>query len=98
MQRQTELKKWLQGIFPDQSFELTFAAADADFRRYFRATFSDGHSIICMDAPPEKMSIAPYLKVQQVFNMVNVPKIYAHDETQGFMAIQDLGKAPYLAA
>ncbi len=47
MQRQTELKKWLQGVFPDQSFELTFAAADADFRRYFRATFSDGHSIIC---------------------------------------------------
>ena len=97
MQRQTELKNWLETIYPNETFELHFAAADADFRRYFRASFAD-KSIICMDAPPEKMSIAPYLKVQQVFNMVNVPKIYAHDETQGFMAIQDLGKATYLAA
>ena len=98
MQRQTELKKWLQGIFPDQSFELTFAAADADFRRYFRATFSDGHSIICMDAPPDKMSIAPYLKVQKLFDMVNVPQVLAADEALGFMALSDLGNTTFLAA
>ena len=98
MQRQTELKKWLQGIFPDQSFELTFAAADADFRRYFRATFSDGHSIICMDAPPDKMSIAPYLKVQKLFDMVNVPQVLADDEALGFMALSDLGNTTFLAA
>ena len=39
MQRQIELKNWLQTVYPDRSFELAFAAADADFRRYFRATF-----------------------------------------------------------
>jgi hypothetical protein len=98
MQRQTELKKWLQSIFPDQSFELTFAAADADFRRYFRATFSDGQSIICMDAPPDKMSIAPYLKVQKLFDMVNVPQVLAADEALGFMALSDLGNTTFLAA
>ena len=50
MQRQIELKNWLQTVYPDRSFELAFAAADADFRRYFRATFSDGSSVVCMDA------------------------------------------------
>ena len=98
MQRQTELKKWLQGRFPEQTFELSFAAADADFRRYFRAAFSDGHSIICMDAPPDKMSVAPYLKVQKLFDMVNVPQVLAVDEAQGFMALSDLGNTTFLAA
>ncbi|MFV2030402.1 N-acetylmuramate/N-acetylglucosamine kinase AmgK [Neisseria sp. S1] len=98
MQRQTELKKWLESIFPAQPFELSFAAADADFRRYFRAVFSDGRSIICMDAPPDKMSVAPYLKVQKLFDMVNVPQVLAVDEEQGFMALNDLGNTTFLAA
>lgn len=98
MQRQTELKKWLEGRFPEQSFELSFAAADADFRRYFRAAFSDGHTIICMDAPPDKMSVAPYLKVQKLFDMVNVPQVLAVDESLGFMALNDLGNTTFLAA
>lgn len=97
MQRQTELKNWLETIYPDETFELVFAAADADFRRYFRACFAD-KNVICMDAPPEKMSIAPYLKVQKLFDMVNVPQVYAYNEAAGFMALQDLGNAPYLAA
>ncbi|WP_107726848.1 N-acetylmuramate/N-acetylglucosamine kinase AmgK [Neisseria weaveri] len=98
MQRQTELKKWLEEIFPSQSFDLTFAAADADFRRYFRATFSDGRSVVCMDAPPDKMSVAPYLKVQQLFSMVNVPQVLHVDETQGFMVLNDLGNTTFLTA
>lgn len=36
MQRQTELKNWLQTVYPERDFDLSFAAADADFRRYFR--------------------------------------------------------------
>ncbi len=98
MQRQNELKSWLHSVYPDQSFELSFAAADADFRRYFRAIFSDGHSVICMDAPPDKMSVAPYLKVQKLFDMVNVPQVLAVDESQGFMALSDLGNTTFLAA
>ena len=98
MQRQTELKNWLETVYPDQPFELSFAAADADFRRYFRATFSDGHTVVCMDAPPDKMSVAPYLKVQKLFQMVNVPKILHVDETQGFMVLNDLGSTTFLTA
>lgn len=98
MQRQTELKKWLETVYPDQPFELSFAAADADFRRYFRATFSDGHTVVCMDAPPDKMSVAPYLKAQKLFHMVNVPQVLHVDETQGFMVLNDLGSTTFLTA
>lgn len=91
MQRQTELQNWLESVYPNQPFELSFAAADADFRRYFRATFSDGQTVICMDAPPEKMSVAPYLKVQKLFNMVNVPQVLHVDEALGFMVLKRFG-------
>ena len=98
MQRQQALHIWLQNQYFDQPFELEFAAADADFRRYFRAVFADGSSVIAMDAPPAKMSIQPYLQVQQLFQMVNVPAVLHYDVDLGFMALQDLGKVPYLAA
>lgn len=98
MQRETALKKWLNLCYPQQSFDLSFAAADADFRRYFRATFNHGNSVICMDAPPDKMSIAPYIKVQSLFQAVKVPAIYHADATLGFMALEDFGHTPYLAA
>lgn len=98
MQRQTELKNWLAQCYPNQSFELSFAAADADFRRYFRAVFADGGSVICMDAPPEKMQTAPYVRVQQLFQMLNVPQILHHSPEQGFMVLNDLGDVQYLKA
>lgn len=98
MQRQQALQTWLESQYPAQAFELTFAAADADYRRYFRATFSDGSTMIAMDAPPEKMSIEPYLKVQQLFQMVKVPQVLHYSIENGFMALEDLGNVPYLAA
>lgn len=99
-QRETLLKNWLTHIYPNQSFELSFAAADADFRRYFRARFADGHSIICMDAPPEKMreSVANYIKIQQLFSCLNVPQILAKNLDEGFIALNDLGDVQYLKA
>ena len=98
MQRQSELENLLQTVYPGRPFELAFAAADADFRRYFRATFSDGQTVICMDAPPDKMSVAPYLKVQKLFDMLNVPQVLYADETRGFVFLSDLGNTTYLAA
>ena len=98
MQRQSELKNWLETLYPRQAFDLEFAAADADFRRYFRAVFSDGRTVVCMDAPPDKMSVAPYLKVQKLFDMVNVPQVRHVDESQGFMVLNDLGNTTFLTA
>ncbi|KPN74673.1 N-acetylmuramate/N-acetylglucosamine kinase AmgK [Neisseria sp. 74A18] len=98
MQRQSELKNWLEALYPQQAFNLEFAAADADFRRYFRAVFSDGQTVVCMDAPPDKMSVAPYLKVQKLFDMVNVPQVRHVDEAKGFMVLNDLGNTTFLTA
>lgn len=98
MERETLLKNWLASIYPNETFELNFAAADADFRRYFRATFADGRTVICMDAPPDKMNTQPYVDVNQLFAMLNVPKILARDAEQGFMALSDLGDTQYLKA
>lgn len=99
MQRQLALKNWLQGRFPGETFELAFAAADADFRRYFRARFANGKTLIAMDAPPDKMSVAPYLRVQKLWApYVAVPEVFAADEALGFVALEDFGDVQLLAA
>jgi len=53
MQRQQQLTDWLHSLFPNENFSIAPASADASFRRYFRATFADGHTRIVMDAPPQ---------------------------------------------
>lgn len=100
MQRENLLKNWLAEQFPNRPFELSFAAADADYRRYFRAQFDDGSTVICMDAPPEKMreSVDNYLKVQQLFSHLNVPKVLAKNLDLGFVVLNDLGDMQYLKA
>lgn len=98
MERQELLKKWLQQLYPNTTIQVEFAAADADFRRYFRATFPDQSTYIVMDAPPEKMTTDAYVRVQSLFAMVNVPDIIARDIEQGFILLEDLGRVTYLAA
>ena len=98
MQRLEQLKSWLTSLYPQTDIVVEFAAADADFRRYFRAQFPDGSTRIVMDAPPEKMDTDPYVKVREVFAIVNVPQIIARDREQGFMLLEDLGKITLLAA
>lgn len=98
MQRFDELKAWVASLHPSKVFELAFAAADADFRRYFRVVFSTGETRIVMDAPPDKVDIAPYLYVRDVFARLNVPSIFACDRQRGFVEMEDLGKVTYLEA
>jgi aminoglycoside/choline kinase family phosphotransferase len=94
MQRLEQLKSWLDSLYPQTDIMVEFAAADADFRRYFRAHFPDGTSRIVMDAPPEKMDTDPYVKVREIFSVVNVPQIIARDREQGFMLLEDWARSP----
>ncbi len=98
MERQNQLEQMIAANYPNRKFTLEFAAADADFRRYWRATFVDGASIICMDAPPDKMSIEPYIKVRDIFSCVRVPELYVIDKENGFILMEDLGHATFLHA
>jgi aminoglycoside/choline kinase family phosphotransferase len=74
------------------------ASSDASFRRYFRATQSDGSTRIIMDAPPEREDTRPFAKVNALMQAagVHVPEIFAHDAEQGFMLLADVGTQTYL--
>jgi hypothetical protein len=99
MQRQQQLTLWLQSKFPDESFQIEAASADASFRRYYRASFS-GRTLIIMDAPTEHEDCRPFLQVAQLFEKagVHVPHIYATDLEQGFLLLSDLGNTTYFQA
>ena len=99
MNRQQHLTAWLHSLHPDTPFDLAPASADASFRRYFRATFSD-RSLIVMDAPPEHEDCRPFVHVAQLFGAagVHVPQVLAQDLDQGFLLLSDLGNMTYLQA
>jgi len=99
MQRQQQLTEWLHSQYPDESFTLAPASADASFRRYFRATFPD-RTLIVMDAPPQHEDCRPFLHVARLFEEAgtHVPHVFAKDLSQGFLLLSDLGNTTYLQA
>lgn len=99
MERLQLLENWIRTQFPDKSFTLSPASADASFRRYFRATFSDG-TLIAMDAPPQQEDCAPFVHVAELFAAAgaHVPAVLARDLAQGFLLLSDLGSTTYLQA
>jgi aminoglycoside/choline kinase family phosphotransferase len=110
MQRQQQLTDWLSGLYPNETFTLTPASADASFRRYFRVTFDkqpgmqgaaqQAGTLIVMDAPPQHEDCKPFLHVGKLFEDAgtHVPHVYAQDLTQGFLLLSDLGNTTYLQA
>ena len=99
MKRQQQIKTWLHSKFPDSLFNISPASADASFRRYFRATFTD-RTLIVMDAPPEHEDCRPFIHIAQLFSAagVHVPQVLAQDLEQGFLLLTDLGNTTYLQA
>ena len=100
MQRQQQVTEWLRRQFPGETFTLAPASADASFRRYFRTTFSDGSTLIVMDAPPQHEDCRPFLHIATLFEAAgtHVPHVYAQDLKQGFLLLSDLGNTTYLQA
>ncbi|HXU93635.1 MAG TPA: phosphotransferase [Gallionella sp.] len=100
MQRQQQLTEWLHRLFPSETFSIAPASADASFRRYFRATFADGRTLVAMDAPPQHENCEPFLHIGKLFEDAgtHVPHVHAQDLTQGFLLLSDLGNTTYLQA
>jgi len=99
-QRQQQLTHWLQqrGL---SGFQLEPASSDASFRRYFRLRFAaEGHTLIAMDAPPDKEDSQPFVAAARAFHDLglNVPEVLDADLERGFVLLTDLGTEPYLAA
>lgn len=68
------------------------ASSDASFRRYFRVKTPDGQFIV-MDAPPTKENIEPFIRIAKLLteSQVNVPNIFQHNLTDGFLLLEDFG-------
>tara|TARA_R110002110_G_scaffold258495_9_gene474315 strand:- start:594 stop:1610 length:1017 start_codon:yes stop_codon:yes gene_type:complete len=69
-------------------------AGDASNRRYDRLTRADRHTAILMDAPPDKgEDVRPFIRIANYLtdSGLSAPKIYAQDEVNGLLIIEDLG-------
>ncbi|SFJ57878.1 aminoglycoside phosphotransferase family protein [Celeribacter neptunius] len=79
--------------------QTTALAGDASRRRYFRLTDpTSGRTAILMDAPPDAgEDVRPFLKVAAYLRNLSLsaPDIYAADEEQGFLILEDFGNDLY---
>ncbi len=97
--RLESLKTWLNETLNTSNFSIERASEDASFRRYFRVT-NASQTLIAMDAPPDKENSEPFVRISQALSelAVHTPAIYAHDLSQGFLLLEDLGQTDYLSA
>jgi aminoglycoside/choline kinase family phosphotransferase len=76
--------------------ERRLLAGDASFRRYDRLTQA-GRTAVLMDAPPPHEDVRPFLRVRNLLEDrgLSAPRLYAADEAQGFLLLEDLGDDTY---
>ena len=65
---------------------------DASFRSYYRL-HGGPRAALLMDAPPEKESVAPFVKIAEHLQKLSLsaPKIFGVDSSNGFALIEDFG-------
>ena len=75
--------------------EMAMIAGDASNRKYYRLRKTDsGETAILMNAPPDKgENVVPFVLIAQHLESIglNPPSIYAKDEANGFLLLEDLG-------
>ncbi len=74
--------------------EISPLAGDASFRRYYRI-LHEGRSYMLMDAPPEKESIDPFIRIARFLEHAgySAPSLVEVDSVSGFILMEDLGDA-----
>ena len=90
--RAKALVEWLTGDLGLQLTTIQPASSDASFRRYFRVTHAGGCHVV-MDAPPDKETTLPFIRIAALFAAagVHVPAIHQQNVEQGFLLLEDLG-------
>lgn len=96
--RYDQLCHWLaeqHGLTLGQ-LNLTLAADDASFRRYFRLALPDGRTRIVMDAPPGKEDSRPFVAIADAWQDAGLPVPCIHHRSLelGFIELDDLGDTP----
>ncbi|NKC17042.1 MAG: phosphotransferase [Gammaproteobacteria bacterium] len=74
----------------------TALPADASFRRYFRLQ-RDRESCLIMDAPPDQEDVRPFVLIARHLAKLGLstPRIWAADEANGFLLLEDFGQATF---
>jgi N-acetylmuramate 1-kinase len=95
--RTLAMRDWLENDLLLSIIHCETASSDASFRRYFRVTTPDQQYIV-MDAPPPQENVEPFIKVATLFtsSQVNVPTIFKHNISEGFLLLQDFGSTCFL--
>jgi aminoglycoside/choline kinase family phosphotransferase len=67
-------------------------AGDASFRKYFRLHRANGTAVV-MDAPPPQEDVRPFVRIARHLTTLGLsaPEIFARDEANGFLLLEDLG-------
>ena len=67
-------------------------SSDASFRRYERIIVNN-KSFMLMDAPPDKEDVKPFINIDNYLRRrgLSSPEIYAVDEENGFILLEDFG-------
>lgn len=96
MERESLINAFLsaQGL---STAELEWLPSDASFRRYARIQIKENKSYILMDAPPEKERVQPFILIDELLraNDLSAPEIYAKDEKNGLLLLEDFGNNSY---
>ena len=95
LERDHEIMDFLEANGWQQAGRTTLAD-DASARRYQRLTHGARQAIL-MDAPPDQMSIVPFLSIARHLTGLgfSAPKIYAEDEVLGLVLLEDFGDDTY---
>ncbi|MDE2304610.1 MAG: phosphotransferase [Gammaproteobacteria bacterium] len=95
--RLSSLARWIREDLGFGDARIETASADASFRRYFRVGLG-ARSFIAMDAPPERESLGPFLRIANLLDGIgiHVPRVLARDTDAGFVLLTDLGSRQYL--
>ncbi len=99
MDRESQMRAWLDQTLEHAPFEVETASADASFRRYFRVKWL-GRRAIVMDAPPDREDSLPFLRIGAALRAIgiNCPEVLASSPEQGFVLLTDFGNTHYLQA
>lgn len=96
-ERHDRLTRWVGQLLGTDAFTLKAASSDASFRRYWRARHGDA-TLVVMDAPPGLEDCGRFVDLARRLRAVGLhtPEIHGEDQTQGFLALSDLGERSYL--
>ncbi|MES2674126.1 MAG: phosphotransferase [Pseudomonadota bacterium] len=93
IEREQKLAHWVAAQLPLSTpvVTLTPIASDAGFRRYFR--FATPSIWLAVDAPPQTEDSRQFVALARYLSQhgVNTPKVFAADEAQGFLLVEDFG-------